>query len=500
MENQRPAPGAINPEAATDEPASQSNLTVDDEGPVFASEAEQAAYWQGVTAGIREAGREPGHPHMPADFDLNLTRDGAAPGLTSAKLLEAWPHNPHDADPALPDDPKTRHDGWDPAKERIFHTTLAETGVVADACRACKMSRKSAYARRRSAAGRAFALGWDAAILIARGTVADDVMSRARHGVIDRVYRNGELVAERHRYDNRLTMAVLTRLDRLAEGFGENAPVIRAIAQEYDRFLDLLPEGVTGAERFVAARFPTPAVDGAPCQAEEPPSLYGEIPAPESERALLARLGAYRVYGVGLPAEIDLDALDIERMESWTEDEWARAEFSGLLEMMPARDWPEAARDPGRDGTDGMCNLRHHYLRYHPETPEPEPVREDDFAGCSVWERDEGEWMTDFPPPPGFDDHEEGEPGEEDYCRVLTGKELEAMDAGEELETPERDERLAAKHEARRRFFGFDGDDDAEGAGAGPDEDFDREDDAEAAGEGREVDLDRFFRRDDDED
>jgi hypothetical protein len=66
------------PEAATDEPASLSNVIVEDEGPVFATEAEQAAYWQGVTQGIRDAGREPGHPHMPADFDLDLTRDGAA--------------------------------------------------------------------------------------------------------------------------------------------------------------------------------------------------------------------------------------------------------------------------------------------------------------------------------------------------------------------------------------------------------------------------------------
>jgi hypothetical protein len=454
------------PGAATDEPASPSNFTVEDEGPAFATRAERDAYWQGVTQGIRDAGREPGHPHLPADFELNLTRDGAGPGLTSAKLLDAWPHNPHDANPPLPDDPKTRHDGWDPAKERLFHTILAETGIVSDACRACKMSRNSAYARRRSAAGRAFALGWDAAILIARGAVADDVMSRARHGVIDRVYKNGELVAERHHYDNRLTMAVLTRLDRQAEGLGENAPVIRAVAQEFDRFLDLLPEGVAGAEAFVAARFPTPTTDGEPLPAEEPVSLHGITPAPGSEQALLARLGAYREFGVGLPAEIDIDALDPERMKSWTGEEWARAEFSGLLERMPARDWPESARDPGRDGTDGMCHLRNFYLQYHPEPAGPEPAREEDFAGCGVWEEEDGAWMTDFPPPPGFDGHEEGEAGEDDYRRALTQGELAAIGTDEEAKAArraeQRAERLAAEHDARRRFFGLDGDGEAD--------------------------------------
>jgi hypothetical protein len=38
-------PDSFTPEAATDEPASPSNVTIEDEGPVFATEAEQAAYW-----------------------------------------------------------------------------------------------------------------------------------------------------------------------------------------------------------------------------------------------------------------------------------------------------------------------------------------------------------------------------------------------------------------------------------------------------------------------
>jgi hypothetical protein len=323
-----------------------------------------------VTQGIREAGREPGHPHLPADFSLGLTRDGAAPGLTSAKLLDVWPHNPHDADPPLPDDPASRHDGWDPAKERLFHTTLAETGVVADACRACKMSRNSAYARRRSAAGRAFALGWDAAILIARGAVADDVMSRARHGVIDRVYRNGELVAERHRYDNRLTMAVLTRLDRLAEGLGENAPVIRAVAQEFDRFLDLLPHGTKGAERFLAVRFPANR-DGTPRPAQEPVPDDEDLElSAGSERALLCRLGGYQRHGVGLPDEADLDDLDPAEMESWTPEQIDRANFSGFLCLLGREQWPQSVREGEGDGTNGNCHLRQLYRRYFPRSEE----------------------------------------------------------------------------------------------------------------------------------
>jgi hypothetical protein len=444
------------PEPATDEPGSPSSPADAPDGPVFASEEAAAAYWQGVTDGIRDAGREPGHPHMPADFDLGLTRDGAAPALVSAKLLEPWPYNPNDASPALLADPKTRHDGWDPVKERSFICTLADTGVVADACRACKMSRTSAYEHRRRAAGRAFALGWDAAILIARGAVTDDVMSRSRHGVIDRVYRNGELVAERHRYDNRLTMAVLTRLDRQAEGLGENAPLIRAIAQEFDRFLDILPKGVAGAEQFVAARFPTPARGGAPRPPGEPSTIHGDTPVPGTESALLARLGAYREFGVGLPGEIDLADLDPEEMERWTEAQWDRAEFSGLLETLTPADWPESAREPGPDEADGMCQLRKLYLRYNP--PKGEASAADDFAGRSVWEEEDGEWITDFPPAAGFDGWQEGTPGDDDYRRELTEAERKAVGVDEASEAAERDAELATEHAARDRFFGFSGD------------------------------------------
>ncbi len=326
---------ALTVEAATDEPVSFINdqATTDHAlEPHFASEAEADAYWRGVTHGIRTAGHEPGHPHMSRDFSLDLTRDGREVGLVSGKLLEAWPYNPHDdahgspakagAQPHQPNDwaPASagaqgavptpsptrapRHDGWTPDKERVFIETLANTGVVADACRAARMSRDAAYAYRRRASGRAFAIAWDAALLLARGRVSDDVMSRAVHGVIDRVYRNGELVAERHRYDNRLTLAVLARLDKQAEGLGEDAPVARAVAHEFDRFLDLLPQGTEGAERFLAARFPPPLENGRPSS------------PPDTELARLARLGAYEIHGVALPAEVDVADLDPADMKA----------------------------------------------------------------------------------------------------------------------------------------------------------------------------------------
>lgn len=470
MDQDRFAHGAPAPEAATDEPASPVNHqaaappAVEEipAFPDFASAAEEQAYRRGVSHGIRCAGREPGHPHMPHNFDLDLTRAGIEPTLVSGKLLEAWPPLPHDCAAAGAGSDgsvaaarvrQLRHDGWTPDKERRFIETLADSGVVADACRASGMSRDAAYTRRRSAGGRAFALAWEGALLIARGRLADEAMSRVLHGIVDRVYRNGELVAERHRYDNRLTMAVLSRLDRHADGLGENAPVVRAVAQEFDRFLDVMANGAQGAEHFLALRFPVggatrPAAAAGPCAG-----------SPAEELSRLARLSTYGRHGVGLAAELDASGLDPEAMESWTDLDWERAELSGFLARLPAASWPEAARAPGPDETNGMCKLRKLYLRHHgepdPAEPERDDAEEDDFEGLSVWESDEGEWFTDFPPPPEFDGFEEGDPLLGNYRRELTEEERLAIGCDEESLEAEREAELAARHAARERFFGF---------------------------------------------
>ncbi|HEX8365786.1 MAG TPA: hypothetical protein VF603_10950 [Allosphingosinicella sp.] len=454
----------------------------------FATPRAEEIYWAGVRHGIKSAGREPGHPHMPADFNLNLTRNGGLPSLTSGKLVDAFPYAPDEKTLGLghihgdePPDPgeeppptprAVRHDGWTDARVRLFLETLAETGVVADACRAARMSRDAAYAFRRRASGRAFALAWDAALLLSRSAIGDDVIGRSRYGVVDKVYRNGELVAERHRYDNRLTMAVLARLDRQAEGLGENAPVVRAVAQEWDRFLDLVPEGIVGAQAFVDARFP-PAKEGAAAlhPVEEPETLLGGTAASGTESALLARLSLYEHFGAGLPEEIDTADLDPERMADWTEEQWERAELSNLVDTLSPREWPEAARNAGADGTDGMCKLRKLYLLYHPEksgraaAAPAEP--EDDFAGCSVWEEEEG-WRTDFPPPADYDGWEEGEPGDEDYRRELSDEELLAIGLDDASIEEERLATLAEQHAARERFFGSGGDEEAEPVAESP--------------------------------
>ena len=111
--------------------------------------------------------------------------------------------------------PAIRHDGWSGEKIATFCETLAETAVVAEACDAAGMGISGAYAARRR--NPVFAAAWDAALGIARERLADTLLARSMEGNIEQIYRDGELVGERHVIDNRLGLAILRRLDRLAE-------------------------------------------------------------------------------------------------------------------------------------------------------------------------------------------------------------------------------------------------------------------------------------------
>ena len=211
---------------------------------------------------------------------------------------------------------RVRQDGWTPERIRIFLNTLAQSGSVTDAARAAGISFQSAYRLRNRAGGRAFHLAWNAAMLLARRRLADDLLSRAVNGCREVVYRDGRIVSERHRHDNRLGLALLQRLDRQAKEaeksrWSEEA-LARVVADEFDQFVDIVCEGGEAASGFVEARRDS----------------YAQLPEPE----LLDRLENYRDYGVGHPEEIDVSDLDIAGMASWTDEQRRRAERAGLIE------------------------------------------------------------------------------------------------------------------------------------------------------------------------
>jgi hypothetical protein len=110
--------------------------------------------------------------------------------------------------------PQPRHDGWTPDRTARFLDTLSHKGNVARAAAAIGLSRETAYCRRRR--DPLFARAWSAAMLLAREEGGHILADRALDGVEEEVWFRGELVGTRRRYDNRLLLAHIARLDRLA--------------------------------------------------------------------------------------------------------------------------------------------------------------------------------------------------------------------------------------------------------------------------------------------
>lgn len=245
----------------------------------------------------------------------------------SHTFSEAATNEPASVTPPAPGEAEApprrpRHDGWTPERQAAFLAHLADCGTVAEACRAVGLSPQSAYAFRKSRNGRGFAIGWDAALLHARALLADSVFSRALHGTTETLRRDGEIVGERHRFDNRLAMAVLTRLDTQAERIGKEADTSRIVAGDFEDYLDCLAEG-GDVLAFVEERRP-------------PVPVYGTND-PKATAPIIAELRRERERR-NPPYTHDLDPT---KMASWTDDQWERADRSGLLDEIPDELWPQ---------------------------------------------------------------------------------------------------------------------------------------------------------------
>ena len=116
-----------------------------------------------------------------------------------------------------------------PALKLRFLDELAQHGNVRVAAGRVGVSRSGLYlARRRDSA---FAAGWLAALREARWHAEAVLAERALEGVEEQVFYHGEVIATRRRYDTRLLLAHLARLDALCAEEPETEPFDVALAQ-----------------------------------------------------------------------------------------------------------------------------------------------------------------------------------------------------------------------------------------------------------------------------
>lgn len=130
---------------------------------------------------------------------------------------------------------------WTPDTRVAFLRALAIDGTVRAACAAAGMSREAAYTLRRRNDGLAFALGWEAALLIARDALSDLLLERAIEGQEDVIeWDEDRRTRTRRRHDNRLALSLLGRLDRFAESDHALHRDARVIGQDWEGFLALV--------------------------------------------------------------------------------------------------------------------------------------------------------------------------------------------------------------------------------------------------------------------
>lgn len=259
-----------------------------------------------------------------------------------------------DPDPNSGED-STRHDGWTGQRMAMFCALLAETGIVTDACHAVGMSTTSAYSARRR--NPLFAAAWEEALSLARNRLADALLERSLTGSVEKYYRDGELIGEKRIVDNKLGIAILRRLDRMAE---------------------------TG--RALHSNLPAP-----------PPA----VPAQEPDWDLM--LAALRSGDEDMMAEAMVEVRKAE---------------GPALSLSKGDEVGEVANPPNRP---------------------PDAVNFDDEEEPERcwWDEEEKCWMTNFPPPPGFDGYEERRWGDEDYERECTKEEAAALQAALDSELAE---------------------------------------------------------------
>lgn len=207
---------------------------------------------------------------------------------------------------------------------RFLHF-LATTGNVRRACMGVGVSPQSAYVHKRRDA--AFAHGWDAALLLARDAAEEVLAERALEGVHETIFYRGEAVGSRTRFDARLLLAHLARLDR----HHQEAAGAAEIAARFD---DYLAELTAGAPRFEA-----------PFHDPEAPPQWSPAQPTRDEALLDARERALHRFPErfeDLPPETraELEATGLDKYDGWSR---ALAQSQSRAEQTAAATWDEAA-------------------------------------------------------------------------------------------------------------------------------------------------------------
>jgi hypothetical protein len=167
-------------------------------------------------------------------------------GLPPLPAPSAWQHAPHDKPreederevfrSELPPDllftpvPRRakRSNGLNAERQRAFIAALATCGNVRTACKAIGCSNHAMWELRSAAGAESFSAAWDNATGRGARRVLDVMMDNALNGTPEYLYQNGQLVAERRRFNTRAQMWIVAHY--MPERFGVEGGLMHSSA------------------------------------------------------------------------------------------------------------------------------------------------------------------------------------------------------------------------------------------------------------------------------
>lgn len=171
-----------------------------------------------------------------------------SPGArTKLRAVPAAPENTPKPTPPTAE----RHDSWPLATQAAFLRALSASHSVSEAARSVGKSRQAAYRLRSRLKGQPFDLAWEVAFHHSYDVLAHTALERALNGVEVPIFFQGEQVGSYRRFDERLTVAMLSRFSAGGNPlFGRLGPAAERHARDFEALLARVETGeavATGA-------------------------------------------------------------------------------------------------------------------------------------------------------------------------------------------------------------------------------------------------------------
>lgn len=229
---------------------------------------------------------------------------------------------------------------WTAEVKVRFLDCLSQRGNVRAACKCVGLSAETAYRQRRRDAD--FARAWAAANALALRVTEQVLTDRAIDGIEEEVWYRGELRGTRTRYDSRLLLAHLGRLDRTVDEVAE------ADADRFDELLAAIAGEKMPGKRDAGGESPLPDRESFVTRAME-----------DADRAVLERLnpklddhGEIADKDEARTCEIECETAINRAFDQadaqW--DDWLFRAHGAVDAILGSPDAP--ARGGGRDGYD----------------------------------------------------------------------------------------------------------------------------------------------------